>query len=143
MSARAGGLALGFAAGWNIADTGAAAAPLHDAYGVALPTVGLLTTALFVTHFAAQLPGGALVDRFGARRVGLGALGFVLAGNALALAFASFPLALRAPPAPPALGARLVAGVGAGAGFVAGSDWLRAAWRSPAGQGVFGGLSVG
>src|SRR4051794_35423299 len=115
MSARAGGLALGFAAGWNIANTGAAAAPLHDAYGVALPTVGLLTTALFVTHFAAQLPGGALVDRFGARRVGLGALGFVLAGNALALAFASFPLAL---------GARLVAGVGTGAGFVAGSDWL-------------------
>jgi MFS transporter, NNP family, nitrate/nitrite transporter len=117
-----------------VANTGAAAGPLSDAYGVPLAAVGLLTTALFVTHFASQIPGGRLVDRVGARRAGLGALGVVLAGNALALAGPWFALALVA---------RLVTGLGTGVGFVAGSDYVRSATASPTAQGLFGGAGVG
>jgi MFS family permease len=130
----AGGLALGFAVGWNVANTGAVAGPLADAYDVPLAAVGLLTTALFVTHFASQVPGGRLVDRVGARRAGLAAIGVILAGNVLALAALSFPLALAG---------RLVTGVGTGLGFVAGSDYVRAATTSPTAQGLYGGAAVG
>ena len=130
----AGGLAVGLAAGWNIANTGAAAGVLHHAYGRSLPAIGLLTTALFATHFAAQIPGGRLIDRLGARRVGLAALAVIAAGNALALAAPVYWLALLA---------RLLIGLGTGGGFVAGSDWVRAAGGSTAAQGIYGGVSVG
>ena len=99
-----------------------------------LAAVGLLTTALFVTHFASQVPGGRLVDRIGARRAGLGAAAVIVAGNAVALAAPSFPLGLAA---------RLVIGLGTGAGFVAGSDYVRAATASPTVQGLYGGAAVG
>jgi MFS family permease len=125
---------VGLAAGWNIANTGAAASTLHNAYGVSLATVGLLTTALFVTHFGAQIPGGALIDRFGARTIGAGALFLIMAGNGIALVVSSFGLAA---------GARLLIGLGTGGGFVAGSDWVRGAGASAAGQGLYGGVSVG
>ena len=71
-----GGCALGLATGWNVANTGAVAQPLASAYGVGLATVGLFTTALFVTHLALQIPAGKASDRFGPRRVGL--LGLVV-----------------------------------------------------------------
>ena len=58
---------------------------MGDAYGVSLAAVGLLTTALFVTHLAVQIPGGRLIDRVGARTVGLAALAIVAAANAIAL----------------------------------------------------------
>jgi MFS family permease len=130
----AGGLGVGLAAGWNISNTGAAAATLHDDYRVSLAAVGLLTTALFATHFGAQIPGGTLIDRFGARRVVGAALAAIAVGNALALVAASYPLAVLA---------RLVVGLGTGSGFVAGSDWVRAAGGSAAAQGLYGGVSVG
>jgi MFS family permease len=101
---------------------------------VPLAAVGLLTTALFVTHFASQIPGGRLVDRVGARRTGLGAVAVIVGGNAIALAAPSFPLGVVG---------RLVAGIGTGAGFVAGSDYVRAATASPTLQGLYGGAAVG
>src|SRR5438105_3797561 len=104
----AGALAVGLAAGWNIANTGAAAGTLSSAYGVSLPTIGLLTTALFLTHFGSQVPGGILIDRFGPRPVGFAALSVIAVGNAIALAFASFPLAVVA---------RLIIGQGLYGGF--------------------------
>jgi len=52
---------------------------------VSLAVVGLFTTALFLTHFLGQVPAGRLIDRHGARRVGLGALAIVAVANALAL----------------------------------------------------------
>ena len=79
MSGRAvtAGSAVGFAAGWNIADVGAVADDLAAAYGVGLAVVGLFTTVLFLSHMLMQLPSGRLSDRFGAGRVcaaGLGVL---------------------------------------------------------------------
>jgi MFS family permease len=67
----AAGIALGAATTWNVSNVGAAADPLADAYGVSLAAIGLLTTALFVTHLAAQIPAGRAIDRVVARRVGL------------------------------------------------------------------------
>jgi MFS transporter, NNP family, nitrate/nitrite transporter len=126
----AAGIALGAATTWNVSSTGAAADPLADAYGVSLALVGLLTTALFVTHLAAQLPAGHGSDRLGARRIGLVALAAAAAGNTLALLADVFALGLFA---------RLVTGIGTGAGFVAGLDLVRAGGGGPTAQGFYGG----
>ncbi len=54
------GLVVGCFLTWNISNVGAVADPLAEAYGVSLAVIGLLTTALFVTHLAAQLPAYAV-----------------------------------------------------------------------------------
>ena len=127
------GLWLGVVAGWNVANVGAIADRLADDYGVALGTIGLLTTALFVTHFSVQIPAGKAIDRFGARRVGLAAAALVALANLAPLLDRTVALALAA---------RVVVGVGSGAAFVAGSDYMRAASGSPLAQGIYGGVAV-
>jgi NNP family nitrate/nitrite transporter-like MFS transporter len=128
------GLAIGLAVGYNIANVGPAAQTLSEAYGVRLALVGLLTTALFVTHLLMQIPGGTLVDRRGARTLAGVGLAIIAAGNVVALIAASFALGLVA---------RLVAGLGTGVGFVAGSDYVRATVGSTTAQGVYGAAAVG
>lgn len=120
---------LGAGVTWNISNVGAVADPLADAYDTTLPVVGLLTTALFLTHLVSQIPAGRASDRWGARRVGFAALACCAAGNVLAL---------LAPDPWLAGGARLVIGIGSGAGFVAGSDYMRATGGGPALQGLYG-----
>lgn len=107
---------------------------LSKAYGVQLGTIGLLTTALFVTHFVVQIPGGRLVDEHGARALGMLALVAVGLGNVLALSVESF--------AGGAAG-RLVAGLGTGLGFVAGSEYVRATVGTASAQGLYGASGVG
>jgi MFS family permease len=109
------------------------AGQLADAYGVSLAVVGLFTTALFLTHFLGQVPAGRLIDRHGARRVGLGALAIVAVANALAL---------TAPRLEIVLGARLLMGFGTAAGFLAGSDSIRRAGGSATLQGLYGGITL-
>jgi MFS family permease len=128
-----GALALGFAVSWNIADTGAVAGQLADAYGVGLAIVGLFTTALFVTHFLMQVPAGRLIDRYGARRIGLAAIGVVASANAIALIAPRLWIVLVA---------RLLMGVGTAAGFIAGSDYIRSLGGSPTLQGLYGGITL-
>jgi nitrate/nitrite transporter NarK len=129
-----GGCALGLASGWNIANTGAVATPLADEYGVSLAVVGLFTTALFLTHIAMQIPGGRWSDRYGARRVGLAALVVIAT-------FAS--LTMLEPVVWLALLGRALTGIGTGAGFIAGSAYVRAMGGSPTAQGLFGGFGLG
>lgn len=124
---------LGAAVTWDVSNVGAVAETTADAYGVSLAAVGLLTTALFATHLAVQIPGGRLIDRIGARTVGLAALAVVAAGNAIALASPSLGLGL---------GARLLMGLGTGAGFVAGIDLVRAGRGGPFWQGAYGGATM-
>ena len=99
-----------------------------------MPTVGLFTTALFVSHLVMQIPGGKASDRFGPRRMGLVGLSLIAAANAVALAASDPGLAI---------GTRALMGLGTGITFVAGVDYVRAAGGSPAAQGLYGGLAMG
>ena len=134
LGATGAGVALGAAAGYNLANVGPAADVVASAYGVSLGAVGFLTTALFVTHLALQIPGGRIVDRSGGRIVGMSALAVVMLGNLLALLVPSFGGGVAG---------RLVAGVGTGVGFVAGSDYVRATVGTPTAQGLYGASGVG
>ena len=133
-AATAAGVAIGTAVGYNIANVGPAAEVVSEAYGVRLGTVGFLTTALFVTHLVMQIPGGRLVDRHGARTLASIGLVVIALGNVVGLVAASFPLAFVA---------RLIAGLGTGVGFVAGSDYVRATVGSATAQGLYGAAGVG
>jgi MFS transporter, NNP family, nitrate/nitrite transporter len=127
------GLTTGCFLTWNVSNVGAAADPLAEAYGTSLAVVGLLTTALFVTHLAAQLPAGIWSDRFGSHRVALAACAAAAIGNAVLLVDASVGLAVFG---------RLVVGLGSGAGFVAGLDLVRAGRGGPVLQGAYGGATM-
>jgi MFS family permease len=129
----AGGCALGLATGWNTANTGAVAQSLADAYGVGLATVGLFTTALFLTHLALQIPGGKASERFGPRRVGLAGLVVIACASAVALAAHETALTLAT---------RALTGVGTGLAFIAGSAYVRSQGGSPFAQGLFGGVGL-
>jgi MFS family permease len=127
------GCALGATSGWNFGNVGGIASELADTYGVGLATVGLLTTAMVVTHVAIQIPGGKASDRFGPARAGIVALLVLCAGNGLALV---------APEPALAIGARALIGVGTGLAFISGSALVRESGGSPLAQGVFGGIAL-
>lgn len=116
-----------------MASVGSVADPVASAYGVSLAFVGLLTTALLLTHFAAQLPAGREIDRRGALTVALAAIALCAVGNALALVAPSPWLAIVA---------RLVTGLGSGAGFVAGADAMRSTGLSLTWQGAYGSATM-
>lgn len=128
-----GACALGLSAGWNVANTGAVAQQLADSYGVSLAAIGLLTTALFITHLAMQIPGGRMSDRYGARRAGLVGLALIVAFSTIAMAAPVFELGLAM---------RALTGLGTGLGFIAGSAYVRAIGGSPAAQGLYGGVGL-
>jgi len=127
------GLAVGGCLTWNVSNVGAVADPLASQYGVSIAAIGLLTTALFVTHLAVQLPAGRGADRFGARNVALVAIVAVVLGNGVLLVDDSFG---------PALVGRAIVGIGSGAGFVSGLDLVRAGGGGPILQGVYGGATM-
>ena len=93
----------------------------------------MLTTALFVTHLAVQLPAGRGADRFGSQGIALGAIAAAVLGNCLLLVDGGFELALVG---------RAIVGVGSGAAFVAGLDLVRAAGGGAAAQGLYGGATM-
>lgn len=127
------GCALGVTSGWNFGNVGGVASELSRSYDVALATIGLLTTAMVVTHVAVQIPGGKASDRFGPARAGAAGLAVLCAGNALALAGAEIGLGIAA---------RAIVGLGTGLAFVSGSALVRESGGSPVAQGVFGGISL-
>ena len=127
------GLTVGGCLTWNVSNVGAVADPLADAYGVSLAAIGLLTTALFLTHLASQLPAGRAADRLGARSVALVAIAAAITGNAVLLATDDYALALAG---------RAIVGIGSGAGFVAGLDLVRAGGGGAALQGLYGGATM-
>jgi NNP family nitrate/nitrite transporter-like MFS transporter len=129
----AGGCAIGLASGWNVGNIGAVATQIGTAYDVGLPTVGLFTTALFVTHLLLQVPAGRASDRYGERRVALAGLAIIVCFNTLALIGPVPALAIVA---------RTLVGVGTGLAFVSGSAYVRVQGGSPFAQGLFGGVAL-
>lgn len=127
------GLVVGGCLTWNVSNAGAVADPLADHYGVSVAAVGLLTAALFVTMFAVQFPAGRAADRFGSQSVAIAAIAAGVLGNALLLLDAGFELALVG---------RAIVGIGAGAAFVGGLDFVRAGGGGAALQGLFGGATM-
>jgi MFS family permease len=107
---------------------------LANAYDVHIGAIGFLTAALFVTHLLMQIPGGKLVDQRGARILGMFALVVITLGNLLALLVASFAVGFAG---------RLIAGLGTGVGFVAGSEYVRATVGTAEAQGLYGAAGVG
>ena len=95
--------------------------------------MGLLTTALFVTHLAVQLPAGRGADRFGSQSVALLAVLAGVLGNVVLLLDVGFELALVG---------RTIVGLGSGAAFVAGLDLVRAGGGGAALQGLYGGATM-
>ena len=95
--------------------------------------MGLLTTALFVTHLAVQLPAGRGADRFGSQSVALLAVLAGVLGNVVLLLDVGFELALVG---------RAIVGLGSGAAFVAGLDLVRAGGGGAALQGLYGGATM-
>jgi MFS family permease len=128
------GVLAGCAVGWNTTNVGAIAATAADSYEISLASVGLFTTALFLTHLAMQIPGGRLVDAVGARRICAAGIAIVGCGTAIAM-IAPIPAL--------GIGARAVTGVGTGLGFIAGSSYVRRAGGTAFAQGLFGGIGLG
>ena len=95
--------------------------------------MGLLTTALFLTHLAVQLPSGRAADRFGSQSVAFFAIAAGVLGNVVLLLDAGFELALVG---------RAMVGLGSGAAFVSGLDLVRAGGGGPALQGLYGGATM-
>ena len=124
---------VGFAFSANYTNHAPLVPALTQAFGFSLTLAGFLTTGIFLTHAAMQIPGGHMADRLGARRVVTIALAQVCLGN-FAIAFASSYWQL--------LFWKIFVGFGTGTCFVAGARYVAAAYpgsRSHLAQGFYGG----
>lgn len=116
----------------NFTNYGGIQEALHADLQTTAQTVGLLSTLLYLGIAGGYVAGGLLVDRFGPRRVLIGALLVMGVGNG--------ELSLM-PELTRVLLCRLLIGIGAGIAIVAGSQTAaRLPGRAaPFGQGLFGG----
>ncbi len=127
------GCIVAFAYSANYTNHAPLAPVLMHQFGFNQALAGFLTTGIFATHAATQVPGGHIVDRFGAKRVLLVALGIVAIGNlGMASAEAYWQL----------LFFKIFTGIGTGVCFVGGARYIHAAAagrRLNVAQGLFGG----
>ena len=124
---------VGFAFSANYTNHAPIAAVLARQFGFNQALAGLLTSGIFATHAAMQVPGGHLVDRFGPRRILIGALAWVVLGN-FGIAFSGSYWQL--------LAWKILTGVGTGTCFVAGARYTHEALAGPrlhVAQGFYGG----
>jgi MFS family permease len=127
------GCIVAFAYAANYTNHAPLAPALMREFGFNQALAGFLTTGIFATHAAMQIPGGHLVDRLGAKRVLLFALAWVAVGN-LGMAFAGAYWQL--------LLCKIFTGLGTGVCFVGGARYVHAAGAGPrlnVAQGFFGG----
>lgn len=127
------GCIVAFAYSANYTNHAPLAVPLMREFGFNQAFAGFLTTGIFATHAAMQIPGGHLVDRLGAKRVLFCALTWVTLGNlGMALAGAYWQL----------LACKVFTGIGTGVCFVGGARYVHAAAKGRQlnfAQGLFGG----
>lgn len=125
--------AVGFAFSANYTNHAPLGGALSHEFGFRQALVGLLTTGIFATHAAMQIPGGHLVDRFGSRSILIGALAWVVLGNlGIALSGGYWQLLVW----------KIFTGIGTGTCFVAGARYTHEALAGPKlhlAQGLYGG----
>lgn len=124
---------VGFAFSANYTNHAPLVPALTQAFGFSLALAGFLTTGIFLTHAAMQIPGGHMADRLGARHVVTIALAQVCLGNfAIAMASGYWQLLFW----------KIFVGLGTGTCFVAGARYVSAAYpgnRAHLAQGYYGG----
>jgi MFS family permease len=127
------GCVVAFAYSANYTNHAPLAPALMREFGFNQALAGFLTTGIFATHAAMQIPGGSLVDRLGSKRVLLFALAWVALGNiGMAFAGAYWQLLL----------CKIFTGMGTGVCFVGGARYVHNAAAGPGlhtAQGFFGG----
>jgi len=124
---------VGFAFSANYTNHAPMLAVLRQRFALDQAAVGLLTTAIFLTHALMQVPGGRLADRFGPIRVVVVALVWIGLANAALGLSASFTQLLLF---------KALAGLGTGTCFAAGARYTVANFRGHElhlAQGLYGG----
>ena len=125
--------AVGFAFSANYTNHAPLAPALMAQFHFTKAFAGLLTTGIFLTHAAMQIPGGHLADRFGATRVLACAMAVVFLGNCGIALAGGYPSLLFW---------KIFAGIGTGTSFVAGARYIANAFSGPevhVAQGFYGG----
>lgn len=118
--------------GYNFALIGPVAISLREVFGVDFAAIGLLTTALLVSHAASQLPSAIPANRYGPLRMVRWAFVLVAAANLLSVVSPAFSVLLLS---------RLLVGIGTGPIFVGALDGTRRL-GGPLLAGIFGGAAT-
>ncbi len=125
--------ALGFVFSANYTNHGPLVPTLVKDLHITLAMAGFLTTAIFLSHGALQIPGGALADKLGAKKIAFWALIIITAGNIL-IGFSDSYTAI--------LVLKFIIGIGTGMAFIAGARYVPtffAGKEIQRAQGVYGG----
>ena len=125
--------ALGFVFSANYTNHGPLVPTLVKDLNITLALAGFLTTAIFLSHGALQIPGGALADKLGAKKVAFWALIIITVGNIL-IGFSNSYTAI--------LVLKFIIGIGTGMAFIAGARYVPtffAGKEIQRAQGVYGG----
>ncbi len=125
--------ALGFVFSANYTNHGPLIPTLVKQLEITFAMAGFLTTAIFLTHGALQIPGGALADKFGPKRLVNIALLIIAAGN-FSIGFSDSYYAI--------LVLKFIIGIGTGICFIAGARYVPIFFLGKEiqrAQGVYGG----
>ncbi len=106
---------LGFIFSANYTNHGPLIPTLVKQLEITFTMAGFLTTAIFLTHGALQIPGGALADRFGAKKLVNVALLIITAGNVIIGLSNSYQAILIL---------KFIIGIGTGICFIAGARYI-------------------
>jgi nitrate/nitrite transporter NarK len=125
--------ALGFVFSANYTNHGPLVPTLVKELNITLALAGALTTAIFLTHGILQIPGGALADKLGAKKVAQWSLVIITIGNFL-IGFSNSYYQI--------LALKFIIGIGTGSAFIAGARYVPtffAGKEIQRAQGIYGG----